>query len=232
MSGLLEPDGRSLRVESTRIVACWKADRTGASFVPRPLPHHSDAAVHAPAGGERAAQQTAEDGTCSARAEAQDTRNRESVAEESQRSTPVHSGQLPTGDTTRPSPVSATQGPDPHDGTSGGALDPAGAGDTPGSGPSAVAPVPAGLSLAAVPSRVGGSRRRRPAAGVVDGEQQLQQLQQTLPGVCKFFVNTGSCPRGGQCPHLHPAPEATLAVRKLWLTNRRGAGRRSYALTP
>lgn len=74
----------------------------------------------------------------------------------------------------------------------------------------------AAYSLSTVPSRKRGAR-----VGAVTGVfEEVPQTEGGQPGVCKFFVNTGHCPRGGECPYSHAAPAAAVAARKLWLSNR------------
>lgn len=74
----------------------------------------------------------------------------------------------------------------------------------------------AAYSLSGVPSRKRGAR-----VGAVTGVfEKVHQTEDEQSGVCKFFVNTGHCPRGGECPYSHAAPAAAVAARKLWLSNR------------
>lgn len=244
MGGLLEPGGGSLRVESTRIVARWAAGPSCASFIPRPLPQHSAGASHAPASGGAAPQGAAGADASSARAAQRDAELRESapeelrmtsksntekielsgpnnVTEQTQSSSAVQSGESAVGDCTRPAPAAAAQCADPCSGAFRGGLGAAGRSGTPSSGEDAVPAAPAALALSAVPGRVRSSRRPPAAgAGVVDGAGVVVGEQANQAALCKFFVNTGSCPRGGLCPYEHAAPEVAAAARKLWLSNR------------
>ncbi len=74
------------------------------------------------------------------------------------------------------------------------------------------------LSFLAVP------RRRKPQITVLSAEYSsesdagfgsVDNPRQHSSGLCKYFVNTGKCPRGALCPHRHEA-----SLQQQWLRDR------------
>ena len=74
------------------------------------------------------------------------------------------------------------------------------------------------LSFLAVP------RRRKPQITVLSAEHSskldtgfghVDNPRQHSGGLCKYFVNTGKCPRGALCPHRHEA-----SLQQHWLLDR------------
>ena len=85
-------------------------------------------------------------------------------------------------------------------------------------------PAPVSLEQALRLSHLAAPRRRRtrnaavstePSSDSDSGSAHAVTPEMQSSGVCKYFVNTGKCPRGALCPHVHDA-----SLQDQWLTDR------------
>ena len=187
---MLEGDGHTLRVVSTQVLQRWK-DMSDAHFVPRPLP------------GKQVHRRTAQD--CAAAGLPVAVLDEDAAQQPQQQQQQLKRQPVPHwhGVVDATSPAMAV--PDKQDVAS----------------QAATVSSPEQQLTYARPAAAHQCRRHKSSplteqcSDPDTDPERIDNGEAVSSGVCKFYVNSGRCPRGELCPHVHDA-----SLRQRWLRDR------------